>query len=497
MESAGEDNPVLVVEERVQQHATMLQRLSTAMDRVLQMMDHWEREGVPPAPPPAPPQAPLLNPPSPGPSGIRLALPREYDGTVAGCQGFLLQLELYLATVHPAPSGRESVSALVSCLSGKALEWANTVWGEGEAVLDHYEDFTRCFRAVFNHPPEGRAGERLFHLRQGTRSAQDFRTLAAGVGWNDRALIDHYQCSLREDVRRELACRDTTLTFDQLVDLSIRLDNLLATRGCPDPGLSIPSTSTNDPTPMELGGAALRATGGGTGPCTICGCRGHTGGRCWGGPSWSRGSRQGTLVSPQVSRHQAHPEPPVAHMFLYINFPEFSPHSQHKALIDSFAHSLGIPIVPVDMPFPVHALDSRPLGSGLIREVTAPMGMVTQEGHKERISLFLIDSPTFPVMLGLPWLACDDPTISWQQRALTGWSRECSGRCLGVSVCATMVESPDQVSTVRIPSEYANLALAFCKKKATQLPPHRRGDCAINLLVDAALPRSHVYPLSQ
>ena len=53
------------------------------------------------------------------------------------------------------------------------------------------------------------------------------------------------------------------------------------------------------------------------------------------------------------------------------------------------------------------------------------------------------------------------------------------------------------VSTVRIPTEYADLALAFSKKKATQLPPHRRGDCAIDLLVDAALPRSHVYPLSQ
>jgi hypothetical protein len=44
--------------------------------------------------------------------------------------------------------------------------------------------------------------------------ALEFRTLAAGAGWNDRALIDHYHCSLREDVRRELACRDTTLMFD-------------------------------------------------------------------------------------------------------------------------------------------------------------------------------------------------------------------------------------------------------------------------------------------
>ena len=59
------------------------------------------------------------------------------------------------------------------------------------------------------------------------------------------------------------------------------------------------------------------------------------------------------------------------------------------------------------------------------------------------------------------------------------------------------MESPDQVSTVRIPPEYADLALTFCKKKATQLPPHRRGVCAIDLLVDAAYPKSHVYPLSQ
>ena len=50
------------------------------------------------------------------------------------------------------------------------------------------------------------------------------------------------------------------------------------------------------------------------------------------------------------------------------------------------------------------------------------------------------------------------------------------------------MESPDQVSTVCIPPEYADLA---------QLPPHRQGDCVINLLVDAALPRSHVYTLSQ
>jgi hypothetical protein len=100
------------------------------------------------------------------------------------------------------------------------------VWREGDAALDQFEEFTHRFRAIFDHPPEGRAaGELFFHLRQNTRSAQEFalefRTLAAGAGWSDRTLIDHYRCSLHEDIRRGLACRDTTLTFDQLVDLSI------------------------------------------------------------------------------------------------------------------------------------------------------------------------------------------------------------------------------------------------------------------------------------
>uniref|UniRef100_A0A4W5K7I4 CCHC-type domain-containing protein n=1 Tax=Hucho hucho TaxID=62062 RepID=A0A4W5K7I4_9TELE len=257
---------------------------------------------------------------------------------------------------------------------------------------------------------------------------------------------------------------------------------------------------------MELGGTTRREAGGGTYTCTSCGRRGHTAGQCRGGSSGRRDGRQSTLASPLVSMHHSHPESSVDHLFVSVCFPDFPPHSQHRALVDSgaagnfinraLAFRLGIPINPVAKPFPVNSLDSRPLGSGLIREATISLTMVTQGMHEE-ICLFLIDSPAFPVVLGLPWLALHNPILSWQQRTLTGWSRECSGRCIGVSVGATTVESPDQVPTVHIPSEYADLALAFCKKKATQLPPHRRGDCAIHFLVDAVPPRSHVYPLSQ
>ena len=182
---------------------------------------------------------------------------------------------------------------------------------------------------------------RLFHLRQGSSSAQEFalefRTLATRAGWSDRALIDHYRCSLCEDVRWELACRDTTLTFDQLVDLSIRLDNLLVNIGHSERALWIPPPSTTIPVPMELGGAALREAGGGAFTCTICGSRGHTAGRCRVGSSRGRGSRQGTLASPQVSLHHFHPEPSIVHLFVHVYFPEFFPHSQHKELVDSDA----------------------------------------------------------------------------------------------------------------------------------------------------------------
>ncbi|XP_029588786.1 protein ripply3-like [Salmo trutta] len=84
-------------------------------------------------------------------------MPQGYDGSAATCRGFLLQLDLFLATVHPVPSDREKSFTLISCLTGRALQWASAVCGGDDAALDHYEEFNRRFRAVFDHPPEGRA----------------------------------------------------------------------------------------------------------------------------------------------------------------------------------------------------------------------------------------------------------------------------------------------------------------------------------------------------
>ncbi len=48
-----------------------------------------------------------------------------------------------------------------------------------------------------------------------------------------------------------------------------------------------------------------------------------------------------------------------------------------------------------------------------------------------------------------------------------------------------------------LPSVYRDLIVAFSKTRASQLPPHRSSDCAIDLLPDAVPPRGRIFPLSQ
>ncbi len=55
----------------------------------------------------------------------------------------------------------------------------------------------------------------------------------------------------------------------------------------------------------------------------------------------------------------------------------------------------------------------------------------------------------------------------------------------------------DPLHSTDIPSDYADLAEAFSKAKATQLPPHRSSDCSIELLPGTIPPKGRIIPLSQ
>ncbi len=65
-----------------------------------------------------------------------------------------------------------------------------------------------------------------------------------------------------------------------------------------------------------------------------------------------------------------------------------------------------------------------------------------------------------------------------------------------LSLNFTSIESPIEKQSVEIPECYAHFSDVFCPTKASQLPPHRPWDCAIDLLPGESVPKGKIYPLS-
>ncbi len=164
--------------------------------------------------------------------------------------------------------------------------------------------------------------------------------------------------------------------------------------------------------------------------------------------------------------------------------------------IDSaFSKTHRIPLVACESRLAVAALDGRPLGSGRIQFTTEDLSLCTGAFHTETIRLFVFQSPQTPIILGLPWLEKHNPTISWPNKQITQWSEGCRQRCLDL----TLLRGGEvtALSTHRLLVEYHDLIEAFSKTKASQLPPHRSSDCAIELHPNSHPPRGRVFPLSQ
>lgn len=162
--------------------------------------------------------------------------PNRYSGETGVCKQFLHQCMLVFDQ-QPLTysSDRAKVAFIMSLLSGKASAWAVALVNRDSPVCNTLTSFTSEMQRVFDHPLQGKeASSRLLSLHQGSGSVSaysiDFRILATECGWDDKALQGIFYRGLSEAVKDELAARDETTNLEDLISLSIRLDNRLRER---------------------------------------------------------------------------------------------------------------------------------------------------------------------------------------------------------------------------------------------------------------------------
>ena len=188
----------------------------------------------PPATVPPPVPAPLAQP-----SQARepfIPAPERYAGDMGTCRAFLIQCSLVFDQQPLTyPTDRSRIAFVFGLLKGNALAWASALWDSGSQASDNFDLFVTEMRRVFDHPVEGGdAAKRLMSLRQGSRSVAEFsvefRTVAVNSGWNDQSLQGIFLSCLNEPIKDELATRDEADSLEEVISLSIRLDNRLRER---------------------------------------------------------------------------------------------------------------------------------------------------------------------------------------------------------------------------------------------------------------------------
>ena len=344
----------------------------------------------------------------------------------------------------------------------------------------------------------------------------DFRILAIESRWDERALQGVLLRGLREELKDELAARDETTSLDDLISLAIRLDNWLRERRReradreshtppvrwtisshhrdltdsplpPSPSCVIPPWTASPPLcaeePMWPGWSSVS-------PLSSIAKRG--GSSATGGALVSHSSvisspprllLKGTVSWSQVSL----PLSVLVNSGADDNF------------IDSdFITQSNLPSEPLPRPKNVFALDGRLLAR--VTHRTVPVSLLLSGNHHETISLFIIPSPTSPLVLGLPWLKLHNLHIDWSTSSITNWSFFGHSHCLHAAIpsrIATTPSPPKPDDLISVSSIYHHLQDVFIKDLALSLPPHRPYDCGIDLLPGAPYLSSKLYNLSK
>ncbi|KAL0172165.1 hypothetical protein M9458_032476, partial [Cirrhinus mrigala] len=467
---------------------------------------------VPPSEdPPAPSTSSAIVPSSP------MARPVPYAGGAEECNGCLLQCSLVF-TMQPAlyPTDQSQIAFITLLLTGPALRWAETIWHQGGPAVHSIRTFTTHFKEVFGRSDgEVSAGEQLYHLKQGVMSSQEyslrFRTLAAASGWNEQSLLTTYRLGLEPKLRMQLAALDDNMGLEKFIQLSLRCSERIQSYQCnqePDNNALLrPSepASPSEPEPMILESGRLtsaerqrRLT---RGLCMYCGASGHVRLNCPLRPVR-------TAVSGlHTDREQMHP------LTTNVCITTLSSSVVVTALIDSgsagnfisgtLCRQLHLQTKVTSKIYQIQPITGETTSPTRIHRKCEPINLQIGILHHEKI--LVLEGANVDIILGRPWLVKHDPILSWGTGEILKWGKGCVTDCFPViprpvqkplPVFTTSVESPIEKRSVQIPKIYSSYKDVFCPKRASQLPPHRPWDCAIDLVPDAPMPRGKIYLLS-
>ncbi|KAI2645968.1 Transposon Tf2-8 polyprotein [Labeo rohita] len=406
------------------------------------------------------------------------------------------------------------VAFLTSLLTGKALQWAKAIWNSNNPIINSYEPFTNHFSEVFSTATGILStSDQLFRLRQGSTDVNEytlhFRTLAAGSGWNEVALLGAYRQGLNPEIRAAMAIYDDSIGLESFLQRTTRVAQQLAT--C-QPTVTAPQSasvvaSSPVPEPMQADSTRLsrseRNRHMSQGLCLYCGQQGHLLCNCPIRPP-----------HPVVSTILSDIEPANLTLLsatLYTSNRSLSV----SALINSGSSGnfismkclkeLQLPRHRHHQIYSVTTIQGKPLGRGVVRHSSPFITLQIGPFHHEDLRFLVLEHSTIDIILGCPWLQVHQPEIRWDPCDIIHWSQKCSTHCLfhlphprsiPTTVASTQIESPEPVIMPEIPAEYRAHQDVFSKLATTHLPPHRPWDCAIDLLPGAQQPKGKVYPLS-
>ena len=463
-----------------------------------------------------------------------------FDGSPSSAEGFILQLETkFLADSSHFNNDINKINYAITRLPSSLLPLLSPILTSTKPrhlkTRNEWPSFLCWFRKTVGvEDPSIKASREILTFRQGTLSTHQyvskFESLAAHTSFNDDALFSLLENGFNIKIRRALALSDPYPgDYESLVTRSLTLDSRLSAISSENLSskASFSSYSASSSTTSSTSRVSRKLT-----PeeyqnrvdnnrCIYCNAKDHLIDKCSLVPKIKVNFNKvnNTNYSPRINSLSFSSSCPVSPIFslnsstapvftLEIIVNSF----RTTALLDTgacsnfidskFAEVLQLPLKPKSTPLSIAVVDGRPLSSGIITHQTHPLQiqMISQPVHFYT-AFDVISSPSYSIILGLPWFKIYRPDIDWDHLTVKFDSKS-SDVPVTSSTSHISTTSPSLLSLtpstpiVTLPSQYQKFSSVFDENKARTLPPHRPHDLSISLLPNTKPPVGPIYSLS-